>query len=410
MVKRDVKDRLAEVIRRKEEVNIVAKTRRYTRYMTCCSGGKIGRKLVAGATVASVAIGLAACGNSSAHPSAAPTTVKEKVVSSEVPKHPVIGMTVYGMSGYESLSKPGVMAEAKALGDKLIWDSAHESVADQISQVEDFITEHVNAIIVDPVESDSLNTQLKEARAAGISVVTTNVPVYAPGTHPTGEAALAGNSPYSEAYVGPDDVLAGEHEMEAMARALHGKGNIVEIQGPLGQAATTNRTHGIAIVLKRYPSIHLLAKRPADWSASKAYTVMSGFWSAFGHKIDGIVSENDNMAIGANRVLAEHGLEGKIPVVGIDGIQNGMRLLMHGDEIESNLQDGMLQEGEAVWVANRIIHHESYPKVALGDMPELTPKNVRKYYNQMFVHHSQFLKNLPSIIAHDMKTGDYTDQ
>lgn len=314
------------------------------------------------------------------------------------------------MSSFESLSEKGVDAEAKALGVNVEWESANNDVSTQTSQIQNFITQHVDAIIVDPVQSDSLPGPLEKAEAVGIPVVATNVPLFQPGTKPTGMTAVTGNSPAVKSYVGPDDLQAGEHEMQALATALHGKGNIVELQGPLGQAGEINRTAGIAQVLAKYPGIHLLASQPGKWERPLAYTVMSSFWSAYGAKISGIVSENDDMAIASNRVLAQQGLTGKIPVVGIDGISDGMNAVTSGQEIESNLQDGMVEEGEAVWVANRIIHHQSYPKTAIYDMPSLVKSTVSHYYQQMYVNPAGFASKLPSIIQHDMESGNYSAQ
>lgn len=322
-----------------------------------------------------------------------------------------IGISVYDMSGFETLSEPGVKAEAAALGDTLTWQSANGDVSQQISQIENFINQHVSAIIVDPVQSDSLGPQLKQARAAGIKVVATNVPVFASGTHPTGQTAITGNSPYVQSYVGPDDISAGKAEMTALAKTMGGHGNIVEIQGPLAQSSQASRTAGIADVLKQNPNIHLLASQPADWLRPKAVTVMNGFWAHYGSKINGIVSENDDMAIAANQVLASHQQEGKLPVVGIDGIQDGMNAVKKGQEVQSNLQDGMVEEGESVWLADQLARGKSVPKGAIYKMPGLTKSNVNHYYDQMYGSgHDAFLKSLPSLIASNMASKNYSHQ
>jgi ribose transport system substrate-binding protein len=327
-------------------------------------------------------------------------------------KQPVIGVVVYDMSGFETTSKPGMEAEAKALGDKLLWDSANLSCSQEVVDLRTFITEHVSAIIVDPVNASCGDSIIPQAKRAGIPVIATNTALFKAGSQPKpgSYAATVGNEPGIASYEGPNDYGAGVAEMEALAKKLHGKGNIVELQGPLGQTPSTNRTAGIAAVLKKYPHIHLLAAQTANWDRSQAYTVMAGFWSSFGTKINGVVSENDDMAIGANRVLALHHEEYKIPVVGLDGIQNGMQAVASGAEIESNLQDGMVEQGEAVWVANQIIHHKPYPKYVVYNMIPLTKANVHRYYNQMYVHLGAFRKQLPQIIAHDMKTHKYSAQ
>jgi ribose transport system substrate-binding protein len=325
---------------------------------------------------------------------------------------PVIGVSVYDMSGFETSSKPGMEAEAAALGVKLEWDSANLDVTTQVTQLRTFVSEHVAAIILDPINATSGDSVVPLINAAHIPLVLTNTALFKPGSNPdpTTLAATIGTEPGVASYEGPNDFGAGYNEMMALGKAMHGKGNIVELQGPLGQTPELMRTAGIAAALRKFPGIHLLTAQTANWVRDQAYTVMSGFWSAFGTKINGVVAENDDMAIGANSVLAAKGEEFKIPVVGIDGIQNGMQAVASGAEVESNLQDGMVEQGEAVWVADRIINHQSYPKYAVYNMVPLYKSNVQKYYNQMFKNLPRFLKQLPSIIAHDMTTGQYSAQ
>ena len=362
-------------------------------------GGLLGRtaRVAAAATVGTLA---------------AVVTTAIVTAPAQAASEPVVGISVYDMSGFETTSKPGMVAEAKALGLKLEWDSANLDVTTQVTQLRTFVSEHVAAIILDPINATSGDSVIPLIKAAHIPLVLTNCALFKPGSNPdpTSLAATIGNEPEVASYEGPNDFGAGYNEMMALGTAMHGKGNIVELQGPLGQTPELMRTAGIAAALRKFPGIHLLTAQTANWVRDQAYTVMSGFWSAFGTKINGVVAENDDMAIGANSVLAAKGEEYKIPVVGIDGIQDGMLAVKSGAEVESNLQDGMIEQGEAVWVADRIIHHQSYPKYAVYNMVKLTKSNVQHYYNQMYKNLPGFLKQLPSIIAHDMAAGHYSAQ
>src|SRR3954466_1555238 len=92
------------------------------------------------------------------------------------------------------------------------------------------VNQGVDAIILVPLQAASLGPQVATAKSKGIPLVAVN-------------AAL--NNPDVAASVQPDDVAAGAQEMQMMADHLGGKGNIVVLQGPLGQSGELHRSKGI---------------------------------------------------------------------------------------------------------------------------------------------------------------------
>ena len=312
--------------------------------------------------------------------------------------HPVIGFTAYDMSSFISLGKLGAEQVAKANGAKLLWNSAHMDVNNQISQIQQFINQKVDAIVIAAVNSATLGPQVAAAKAAGIPVVITNLTV-SPATQAD-----------AVSYVGPDDVAAGKTEATYLINAIHGKGGVVVLQGPLGQSGEIDRTKGIKQALAEHPEVKLLAIQPANWKRTEAYSVAQDFLSRYGSQLDGVISENDDMAIGTIQALREKGLAGKIPVVGVDGIKDGMRAVRDGNEIETNLQDGPLELGMATQVAVAVARGEAAPKQALFIMPEITKSNVGHYYQQMFVAPKAFISSLPALVKKNLASGHYAEQ
>ena len=149
-----------------------------------------------------------------------------------------IGVSVYDMSSFITAGKEGMEAYAKANNIELVWNSANLDVSTQANQVDSMVNQGVDAIIVVPIQADSLGPQVTTAKSKGIPLVAVN-------------AAL--NNPDVAASVQPDDVAAGAQEMQMMADHLGGKGNIVVLQGPLGQSGEIDRTKGIKQVLAKYP-------------------------------------------------------------------------------------------------------------------------------------------------------------
>ncbi len=312
--------------------------------------------------------------------------------------HPVIGYTVYDMSSFISAGKGGAEAVAKANGASVLWNSAHMDVNSQISQIQQFINQKVDAIIIAAVNSSTLGPQVAAAKAAGIPVITVNLTV----TAETQKNAVS--------YVGPDDVKAGEQEAQALVDAVHGQGGIVVLQGPLGQSGEIDRTKGIRNVLAKNPGVKLLAMQPGNWARNQAYSVMQDWLSRYGNQITGVIGENDDMAIGALQAMREKNLAGKIPVTGVDGIKDGMRAVRDGNENETNLQDGLLELGMAVQVAVDHIQGKPVPAVAMFVMPQITKQNVAHYYDQLYVHPQKFLDGLTAQVRKNLVSGNYAEQ
>jgi len=231
-----------------------------------------------------------------------------------------------------------------------------------------------------------------------------NIPVIAVNTGLIGPAAdlLTAN-------VLPDDVKAGEAEMQQLADKLGGKGNILMLQGPLGSSPELNRTQGINNILAKYPDIKVLAKDTANWARDQAYNKMKSWISAFGQDLNGVVSENDDMAIGAHQALSEAGIT--VPITGIDGIQDGLKGVLDGWLSATNLQNGIVEVPEGLAVAKRVLDGQSFTRDMWYIMPPVTSKEqAQKYYDQIFGNPQEFLKGLPALVDQNIASGDLAHQ
>jgi ribose transport system substrate-binding protein len=305
-----------------------------------------------------------------------------------------IGVTVYDMSSFITQGKEGMVAFAKTNNIKLLWNSAGGDVATQAAQMEQMINQKVKAIIIAPVQANSLAPQLAAAKAAKIPVIAVNT-------------TLSSTKLVTSAVL-PDDVAAGRQQMEQMAKHLNGKGNIVILQGPLGSSPELDRTKGIEEVLKKYPNIKVLAKDTSNWSRAEAANKVANWLTSFKGQIDGIVSENDDMGLGAVQALREAKL--KIPVVGIDGIQDGLAAVASGDFIGSSLQHGRIELAAGLAVALKIAKGEKVKTIYVYTMPPVTPQNVAEYQKNVVTGVAAFLKRLPALVAKNLKSGDIANE
>lgn len=174
------------------------------------------------------------------------------------------------------------------------FEDAQGDVVRQLNQVQSFLTQKVDAVIVLPVDTAGTANITRAAVAAKVPLVYVN---RRPDERvlPKGVVAVASN-----------DVQAGELQMRFLAEKMGGKGNLAIILGELTHNSTRGRTEGVKLVLKQYPDIKVVAEQSADWDRSKGMDLTNN-WTLAGTNIDAIVANNDEMAIGAAMALQQAG-------------------------------------------------------------------------------------------------------
>lgn len=278
-----------------------------------------------------------------------------------------IGVTHYGLKNeFTVLISDAQKEKAKELGvDIEIFDGNYD-VNTQISQFENMIAQKYDAIIFSPVDVDAMSVAVDKAVKAGIPVIGVNTRV---------------NSDKLTSYVGSNDVTAGEIEMNWMAEKLGGKGNIVILEGPIGSSAQVQRREGIHNVLKKYPDIKVLAEKTANWSRSEGLTLMENWLQAFNGKINGVVGQNDEMALGAIQALEGKGFKDRnaIPVVGVDAISDALKAVKEGRLNATVFQDAKGQGAMSVEVAVKYLKGEKIEKEYWIPFQLVTPENLDKF-------------------------------
>ena len=336
---------------------------------------KLFTKIGAIAAAGALGLGLTACG------------AGDESANSDTTR---IGVTVYNMSSFITEGKEGMDTYAEANNIELVWNSANDDVSTQASQVDSLINQGVDAIIVVPVQADSLGPQIAAAKEKGIPLLAVNAEL---------------NSDQLAGSVQPDDVAAGEQEMQMMADKLGGRGNIVILQGPLGGSGEINRGKGIDNVLAKYPDIKVLAKDTANWKRDEAVNKMKNWISSFGPEINGVVSQNDDMGLGALQALKEAGRT-DVPIVGIDGIEDGLNAVKSGEFIGTSLQNGTVELSAGLAVAHKLAKGEEVDTKPVYIMPAITQENVDVAIEHVVTERQQFLDGLVEMTNKNLETGD----
>lgn len=217
---------------------------------------------------------------------------------------------------------------------------AKGDVALQAQQVDDFINQGVDAIILNPVDTQGVQPMMKAASNAGIPLIFVN-------RKP--EVKLSPGM----AYVGSDSALGGEMEMEALAKKMNYKGNVAILMGALSNEEARERTRATETVIAKYKEMKVVEKQTAKWQRNEAVDVVSG-WLLNGTPVNAIAANNDEMAIGAIMALNQSGNK-DILVAGIDGTPDGVKFVQSGRMTLTIFQDARGQATGAVKVTRALL-------------------------------------------------------
>ena len=259
--------------------------------------------------------------------------------------------------------------KAKSMPDgvKLQFEDARGDVVKQLSQVESFVSQKVDAIIVNPVDTAATRKITDAAVKAGIPLVYVN-------RRPDGL-----NLPKGVTTVASNDLEAGQMQMQYLAEKMNGKGDIVILLGDLANNSTTNRTKGVKDVLAKYPNIKIEQEQTGIWSRDKGMTLVND-WLTQGRKFDAVVANNDEMAIGASMALEQAGVKkGSVLIAGVDGTPDGLRAVTKGDMTVSVFQDAKGQAVGSLDAAVKMAKHEPVEQAVWVPYRLITPENVAQF-------------------------------
>ncbi|MCO8311674.1 sugar ABC transporter substrate-binding protein [Pseudomonas mandelii] len=249
-------------------------------------------------------------------------------------------------------------------GVKLQFEDARSDVVRQLSQVESFISQNVDAIVVNPVDTAATKKITEAAVKAGIPLVYVN-------RRPDDL-----NLPKGVVTVASNDLEAGQMQMQYLAEKMGGKGDIVILLGDLANNSTTNRTKGVKEVLTKYPNIKIEQEQSGIWSRDKGMTLVND-WLTQGRKFDAVVSNNDEMAIGAAMALQQAGVaKGSVLIAGVDGTPDGLNAVKKGSLLVSVFQDAKGQADGSIDTAVKMARNEPVEPAVWVPYRLITLQNV----------------------------------
>lgn len=241
------------------------------------------------------------------------------------------------------------------------FSDANNDASKQLDQIDNFIAQKVNAIVVVPVDYQGIVPGVEKANAAGI-------PVIALGIQSAG-------GKYT--FVGSKNIEAGRLQGEFMKANLPKDAKILYLEGTPGLSHTQERKKGFEEALGR-SDITTLASLSANYDRAEGMKVTEDWIQSF-PKFDGIIAANDQMALGALEALkGADRLEGVL-ISGVDGVPDALTAIKAGEMSQTIFQDAAGQAKAAFEVVEGIKKGEQPPAEKLVPFASITNENVDQF-------------------------------
>ncbi len=203
---------------------------------------------------------------------------------------------------------------AAKLGATIVFADAQNDSSKQASDVENFVAQGVQAILISPMTTDSLVPAIEAAVKAGIPVATVD---------------RKANTDKVLVHVGADNVQGGRAAAKFIIDKLGNKGSVIELEGTPGASAAVDRKKGFDEVMKK-SNVKILVSQTADFNRAKGQTVMENLMQKY-PKFDAVFGANDEMIIGAIEAMSAANVDlKKVVTMGFDATPDAFQYMKEG--------------------------------------------------------------------------------
>lgn len=254
-------------------------------------------------------------------------------------------------------------------------EDAQNDVAKQLDQINNFIASGVDAIIVNPVDTSATQAMTDAAAAAKVPLVFVN-------RQPVNVDTL----PDNQAFVASDERESGTLETiqvcDLLAAAGKTEANIYVMMGELSNQAAVQRTADIHDVIdggKCAVKLNIIDEQTANWQRDEAQDLMTN-WLSSGTPFDALISNNDEMAIGAIQAMKAAGTNmDEVVVGGIDATQDALLAMAAGELDVTVFQDAAGQGSGALDAALKLARGEPVDTKVYVPFKLVTPENMAEF-------------------------------
>ena len=231
-------------------------------------------------------------------------------------------------------------AEAKKLGYTANVAASKGDTNTESQQIDTAITNKSVAIILDPANASGSVGAVKKAAAANIPVFLVNAEINQEGI---AKAQLVSNNAQGAAL-----------GAQQWAKDVGSKGNYVELLGAPSDNNAATRSNGYKSVLSQYPDLKMEGSQVANWDRTQGFNSTQSLLQAH-PDINGVISGNDEMALGAIAALKQAGKLSNIKVGGFDGSPAAVAAVKAGELQYTVLQPVAVFSAKAVDEADQFL-------------------------------------------------------
>jgi ribose transport system substrate-binding protein len=224
-----------------------------------------------------------------------------------------IGLSVPGLQFpfFVAMKDEADKAAAK-LGATIVFADAQNDSSKQASDIENFVAQKLDAILISPMTVDSLVPAIEAAAKAGIPVATVD---------------RKANTDAVLVHVGADNVQGGRAAAKYIIDQLKNKGTVIELEGTPGASAAIDRKTGFDEVMKK-SNVKILVSQTAEFNRAKGQSVMESLIQKYPN-FDAVFGANDEMIIGAVEALSAAGIKNKV-TIGFDATPDAYQYMKEG--------------------------------------------------------------------------------
>ena len=269
----------------------------------------------------------------------------------------------------------GIQSYADANGIGVQIEDAQNDVAKQLDQINNFIASGVDAIIVNPVDTSATQAMSDAAAAAGVPLVYVNRQPINVDSLPDNQAFVASNESDSsrQGFIEQCNQWAAAGKTEV---------SVYVLQGELSNQAAVQRTQNYYDVIEAGEcavTVSVIDQQTANWSRDQAQNLMTN-WLSTGTALDGVLANNDEMAIGAIQAMKAAGIDmGSVIVSGVDATQDALAAMQAGDLDITVFQNAAAQGSGALNAAVALSKGEAVDQKVYIPFELVTPANMADY-------------------------------
>ena len=286
-----------------------------------------------------------------------------------------IGVTMAAFDdNFLTVLRNAMIAKGEEMGAKLQLEDAQNEVGKQLNQIQNFVASGVDAIIVNPVDTDATIPMSKLAAEAGIPLVYVN-------REPVNLKKL----PEKQGYVGSQEIEAGNQQGQYACDLFKKMGvkeaKVAILMGDLSNQAARLRTKGAEDIFAKDDCnfIEVVEKQTGMWQRTLGADLVTN-WLSAGLKLDGVLANNDEMAVGAAQALKNSGADfDKVVIAGVDGTIDAKAMIETGEIDHTVFQDAVGQGAGAVETAMKFAKGEKAEQINYIPFQLITPDNLADF-------------------------------